>query len=242
MGRLDGKVALITGGARGQGATAARLFVSEGAKVLVTDVLADAGQQLADELGDSAAFVRHDVSDENDWTNAVDLAVRRFGKLDVLVNNAGIWLAKPLVEHTVDEFQSIVGVNQLGTFLGIRTAVAPMTANGGGSIVNISSGAGLRGSPNCIAYTASKYAITGMTTGSARALARFRIRVNSIHPGVTDTAMLDGVPNVDEMLGGIPMRRKAQPAEIANVALFLASDESSYMTGAQVAVDGGFAA
>lgn len=241
MGRLDGKVAIVTGGARGQGAAEVRLFAAEGASVVCTDVLVDEGQALAAELGDNVVFARHDVSREEEWDATVSLAVERFGGLHVLVNNAGIAHTGTITEHTVADYERVVAVNQLGVFLGIRSAIAPMTAGGGGSIVNISSVAGVRGIKNMIAYGASKYAVTGMTASAALELARYKIRVNSIHPGVIQTPMLgvNSQATTDAMVKHTPMRRLGEPEEIARVALFLASDESSYMTGAHVPVDGG---
>jgi len=241
MGRLDGKVAIVTGGARGQGEAEARLFVAEGAKVVITDVLADAGQALAAELGDAAIFTRHDVSSEEEWNHVVALAQDRFGRLDVLVNNAGIAHTAPIAEHSVADFERIQSVNTVGVFLGIRSMIAPMSAAGGGSIINISSGAGLRATKYMIAYAASKFAVTGMTASAAMELARYGIRVNSVHPGVIETPMLEA--NTPEMTKAMvqhaPMRRLGQPMEIAQAVLFLASDESSFMTGAHVPVDGG---
>ena len=243
MGRLDGKVALITGGSRGQGAAEVRLFAAEGAKVVVADVRAEAGTALADELGPDVVFTRLDVSSEEEWASAVASTVERFGGLNVLVNNAGIGHTAPIAEHTLADYERIVAVNQIGVFLGIRSALAPMTAAGGGSIVNVSSGAGLRATKYMIAYAASKYAVTGMTASAALELARYGIRVNSIHPGVIDTPMLgDTTTNTAALVKTTPLRRMGRPEEIANVALFLASDESSYMTGAHVPVDGGVTA
>ena len=244
MGRLDGKVAIVTGAARGQGEAEARLFAREGAKVVIGDVLVDAGEALAAELGPDAVFVRHDVSDEVAWEAVVATALERFGGVHVLVNNAGIGHTAPIADHTVADYQRVVAVNQTGVFLGMRSVVPPMTAGGGGSIVNISSGAGLRATKYMIAYAATKYAVTGMTAAGALELARYKIRVNSIHPGVVDTPMLGEFfdRNNDSLVRTTPMRRMARPDEIANVALFLASDESSYMTGAHVPVDGGITA
>ena len=244
MGRLDGKVAIITGGARGQGEAEVRLFVAEGAKVVISDVLVDAGRALADELGEAAVFLRHDVSREEDWEAAINTATERFGGLDVLVNNAGILFNATIAKHTLADFERVVAVNQTGVFLGIRAAIAPMTARGGGSIVNISSGAGLRATKFGFAYAATKYAVTGITAAAALELARNRIRVNSIHPGVIDTPMVasDDPTMNDRLVRATPMRRVGEPQEIANVALFLAGDESSYMTGAHVPVDGGITA
>jgi 3alpha(or 20beta)-hydroxysteroid dehydrogenase len=244
VGRLDGKVALVTGGARGQGAAEVRLFAAEGAKVVAADVRVDAGEALAKELGDDVVFVRHDVADEVSWAAAVAVALERFGGLHVLVNNAGIGHMATIAKHTLADYERIVAVNQVGVFLGIRAAIDPMTTAGGGSIVNISSGAGLRATKYMIAYAASKYAVTGMTASAALELARYKIRVNSIHPGVIDTPMLGDIAETanDSIVRTTPLRRMGTPEEIANVALFLASDESSYMTGSHVTVDGGLTA
>ncbi|MEO5900650.1 MAG: glucose 1-dehydrogenase [Ilumatobacteraceae bacterium] len=241
MGRLDGKVVIITGGSRGQGEAEVRLFAAEGAKVVAADVRVDAGQALADELGPNVMFTRLDVSSEEEWASAIAATVEQFGGLNVVVNNAGIGHFAPLAEHTLADYQRVIAVNQIGVFLGMRAAIAPMSAAGGGSIVNISSGAGLRGIKNMIAYSASKYAVTGMTASAALELARYNIRVNSIHPGVIDTPML-GVTSTAanaKMIKATPLRRLGLPSEIANVALFLASDESSFMTGSHVVADGG---
>ena len=241
MGRLDGKVAIITGGARGQGEAEVRLFAAEGAKVVVSDVLADAGKAVAESLGANAVFLRHDVSREEDWEAAVNLATERFGGLDVLVNNAGILHSATIARHTLEDYERVVAVNQVGVFLGTRSVIKPMTERGGGSIVNISSGAGLRATKYSFAYAATKYAVTGMTACAALELARNKIRVNSIHPGVIDTPMVasDDPTANDRLVRATPMRRVGEPEEIARVALFLASDEASYMTGAHVPVDGG---
>jgi 3alpha(or 20beta)-hydroxysteroid dehydrogenase len=244
MGRLDGKVAIITGAARGQGEAEARLFAAEGAKVVVSDVLVDAGEALAAELGDAAVFLRHDVSREDDWEAAIGLATERFGGLDVLVNNAGILHSATIANHTLADYERVVAVNQVGVFLGTRAAIEPMTQRGGGAIVNTSSGAGLRATKYSFAYAATKYAVTGMTACAALELARYGIRVNSIHPGIIDTPMVasDDPGAMARLVKATPLRRAGQPEDIANVALFLASDESSYMTGAHVAVDGGITA
>jgi 3alpha(or 20beta)-hydroxysteroid dehydrogenase len=244
MGRLDGKVAIVTGGARGQGEAEVRLFAAEGAKVVVSDVLVDEGKALAASVGDAAVFLRHDVSREDDWEAAINLATERFGGLDVLVNNAGILHNATIAKHTLVDYERVVSVNQVGVFLGVRAAIDPMTQRGGGSIVNTSSGAGLRATKYCFAYAATKYAVTGMTASAALELARYKIRVNSIHPGLIDTPMVasdDPDANV-RLVRATPMRRAGQPEEIARVALFLASDESSYMTGAHMTVDGGVTA
>jgi 3alpha(or 20beta)-hydroxysteroid dehydrogenase len=244
MGRLDGKVAIVTGGARRQGEAEVRLFAAEGAQVVVSDVLVDEGRAVADSLGDAAVFLRHDVSREEDWEAAVNLATERFGGLDVLVNNAGILHNATIAKHTLEAYERVVAVNQVGVFLGIRSSIAPMTSRGGGSIVNISSGAGLRATKYTFAYAATKYAVTGMTACAALELARYGIRVNSIHPGLIDTPMVatDDPDGNSRLVRATPMRRSGEPEEIARVALFLASDEASYMTGAHVPVDGGVTA
>jgi 3alpha(or 20beta)-hydroxysteroid dehydrogenase len=241
MGRLDGKVALVTGAARGQGEAEVRLFAAEGAKVVAADVRVDLGKALADELGPDVEFVELDVSDEVAWEAAVATTLERFGGLQVLVNNAGIGHTAPFVEHSLADYERVIAVNQTGVFLGMRSVIKPMTDGGGGSIVNISSGAGLRATKYMVAYAASKYAVTGMTAAGALELARYGIRVNSIHPGVVNTPMLGQFFDAENnaLVRTTPMRRMATPEEIANVALFLASDESSYMTGAHVPVDGG---
>jgi 3alpha(or 20beta)-hydroxysteroid dehydrogenase len=245
VGRLDGKVAIVTGGARGQGEAEVRAFAAEGAKVVVSDVLVAEGEALAAELGDHVVFNRHDVSSEEEWAAAVAFTLERFGGLHVVVNNAGIaGRGGPIAQHSVADYERLVAVNQVGVFLGIRSAVAPMTAAGGGSIVNISSGAGLRATKYMIGYAATKYAVTGMTAAAALELARYGIRVNSIHPGVIETPMVaDTTPEMKSaMIKATPLRRVGMPEEIAQVAVFLASDESSYMTGAHLPVDGGLTA
>ena len=244
MGRLDGKVALVTGGARGQGEAEVRRFAAEGAKVVISDVLVQEGTALADEVGEQVAFNRHDVSSEEEWDAAIAFTLERFGGLHALVNNAGIARGAPIAQHTVADYERLVAVNQVGVFLGIRSAITPMTDAGGGSIVNISSGAGLRATKYMIGYAATKYAVTGMTAAAALELARYGIRVNSIHPGVIDTPMVGdtGTDAMKAMIKATPLRRVGSPDEIANVALFLASDESSYMTGAHLSVDGGITA
>lgn len=240
MGRLTGKVAIITGAARGQGAAEAALFVSEGARVLLTDVLEDEGRHQAEVLGEHARFVRHDVGDEGDWDAVVAAAHQTFGAVDVLVNNAGIFRGSPIVTTSVDEFDLLYRINQRGVFLGIRAAARVMSGTGG-SIVNISSGAGLTGAPDMIGYVASKFAVTGMTRAAALELAPRGIRVNSVHPGAIDTPMVAANPQdmVAAVVAATPLGRIGRPEEVAEVALFLASDASSYMTGAAVPVDGG---
>lgn len=239
--RLSGKVALITGAARGQGAAAARRFVAEGARVMLTDVLDDQGKDLAAELG--AEYCHLDVSSEEGWAEAVSHTVETFGDISVLVNNAGILHFSALADTTLADYQRVIGVNQVGTFLGMRAVVESMTRAGGGSIVNVSSVEGLAGMPYLVAYTASKFAIRGMTKVAAMELGRHGIRVNSVHPGAIDTPMVGealGRPvDISPVGKKVALRRVGQPEDVANVVLFLASEESAYCTGAEFAVDGG---
>ncbi|WP_431874464.1 glucose 1-dehydrogenase [Amycolatopsis sacchari] len=242
MGRLDGKVALITGAARGQGAAAARRFVAEGARVTIADVLDDEGKALADELG--AAYQHLDVSSEDDWAAAVERTVDEFGSLTVLVNNAGILHFSELAKTSLADYERVIRVNQIGAFLGMRSVVEPMSHAEAGSIVNVSSVEGLAGMPYLVAYTASKFAIRGMTKVAALELGRKGIRVNSVHPGMIDTAMVSeaaGGAEIDTSWVGkkVALGRVGQPEEIANLVVFLASDESSYSTGAEFVADGG---
>jgi 3alpha(or 20beta)-hydroxysteroid dehydrogenase len=241
MPRLKNKIILITGAARGQGAAEARLFVREGARVIITDILEAQGQQLAGELGqDNAIFLRHDVSSETDWQKAVD-AADALGGLHGLVNNAGIYQPRGLMETDAALFERHVAINQLGPFLGMRAVVPLMERSRGGAIVNISSTAGLKGSPRAFAYSATKWALRGMTKTAALDLAERGIRVNSIHPGPIDTEMLNvrTPAQNQERLQAVPMKRMGTVEEIADLVLFLVSDESRYMTGAEIAIDGG---
>ena len=237
--RLEGKVALITGGARGQGAAEARLFAAEGAKVLITDVLDDEGTALAEELGDAVRYRHHDVTSAEDWSAAVDEATSAFGKLDVLVNNAGIHSITRLEDETLERFRRIIEVNLYGTFLGIQAALPAMRAAGGGSIVNISSLAGMKGIPGHAAYGASKWGVRGLTKTAAAELGHDGIRVNSVHPGAIKTAMLPDAPEGDARFAGLPLGRPGEAEEVANLVLFLASDESSYITATEHVIDGG---
>src|SRR4051812_48893389 len=191
-GRLSGKVALITGGARGQGEAEARLFVAEGASVMIGDLSDDDGKRIAADLGDGGAYQHHDVTSEDDWSSIVQATREVFGRIDILVNNAGIFRMIKMLETSLEEYRQITDVNQVGTFLGMKTVAPVMIEQGdGGSIVNISSVAGLRGGGAAFAYSASKWAVRGMTKGAALELARHRIRVNSVHPGLVTTPMLD---------------------------------------------------
>lgn len=240
-GRLEGKTALITGAARGQGAAEARLFAKEGARLVLGDILEDEGRALAQELGDAAIFIRHDVTDEQSWSLAVNTAVDSFGGLDVLVNNAGIYAVRSIVDESAEGFERHFRVNQLGVFLGMRAAIQTLSESGSASIVNTSSGAGMRGGPNIISYAATKWAVRGMTKCAAIELAPLGIRVNSIHPGLIDTPMIaDNPPEMLDFYANMtPLKRLGMASEIAEAAAFLASDAASFITGAELAVDGG---
>jgi 3alpha(or 20beta)-hydroxysteroid dehydrogenase len=246
VGRLDGKVALISGGARGQGEAEARLFAAEGAKVLLGDVLDDVGEKLAVEIGDAATYVHLDVTSQDDWATAVEAATTRFGKLDVLVNNAGILRFGSIERTSFEEYRRVIEVNQFGCFLGMKTAIPALKAAGGGAIVNISSTQGLEGMAGACAYTASKFAVRGMTKSAALELGRFGIRVNSVHPGGIDTPMLalDQMDQANKDAGyrHQPIGRIGKPEEVARLVAFLASDESSYSTGSEFLVEGGMTA
>ena len=254
MGRLDGKIALVTGGARGTGEQVARLFVAEGARVMIGDVLEAEGEAVAKDLGDTAAFVRLDVTSEDDWTRAVERTLARFGALSVLVNNAAILQMKPLEETTLADFERHVRVNQVGPFLGMRSVVGAMKQGGGGSIVNVSSVDGLSAKPHIVAYAATKWALRGMTRVAALELGKHGIRVNAVCPEVGGPAMrAPYVPagiEVEKTLafahGIIPYQRSREPIElvrdVARMVLFLASDESLSCTGADYAVDAGWTA
>ncbi|MFT4200436.1 glucose 1-dehydrogenase [Gordonia sp. (in: high G+C Gram-positive bacteria)] len=236
-GRLDGKIALISGGSRGIGASHARRFVAEGAKVVVGDVLVDEGRALAKELGDDALFVELDVTDPASWSAAVEATTSRFGTPTVLVNNAGIQNGGLIGSFDLDEWNKIVAINLNGTFLGCRAVADPMIANGkGGSIINTSSISGILGSVGTHGYSATKFAVRGLTKSVAVELAPHNIRCNSIHPAQVRTDMAAGIP---EDFLQTPLGRAADPAEITNVVLFLASDESSYCTASEFLIDGG---
>ncbi len=243
MGRLEGKVALITGGARGMGAVDAKAFIDEGAKVVITDILD--GEQVANELGENCVFYKHDVSSEDQWKDVVKKTEEKFGPINVLVNNAGIVIQEPLETFNTENYEKVYRINQLGVFLGMKTVIPSMKKAGNGSIVNISSISGLVGQAMSSAYNASKFAVRGMTKSAAIELGEAGIRVNSIHPGIIKTPMTDveelqGV--IQEMAQGIPLRRIGRSEEIAMLCVYLASDESSYCTGSEFTADGGFVA
>ncbi len=245
MGRLSGKVAIITGGARGQGAAEARLFASEGATVVVTDMRADEGRAVATEV--QGLFLSHDVSDEKAWQQVVRQTLDAHGRIDVLVNNAGIFMRGNLRSTTLADYRRVIDINQVGVFLGMQAVAPAMIEQKAGSIVNISSIAGFVGTAGAIAYGASKWAVRGMTKAAALELAKHNVRVNSIHPGMIDTPMMTELTDGDKerferIERTVPMGRVAAPEEVARLALYLASDDSSYSTGTEFIVDGGVTA
>lgn len=243
MARLKDKVVVVTGAAQGMGSSHARLFVEEGAKVILTDINAEKGQVFAAELGKNAVFVKQDVTREEDWVNVIEATEKNFGPVDVLVNNAGITMSKSILDTSLEDYRRILEINQVSVFLGMKSVIASMRKAGGGSIVNISSINGLVG--GAIGYTDSKFAVRGMTKAAAIECAGYGIRVNSVHPGVIETPMIaqgDTQAVVEEFAKQIPLKRVARPEEISQLVLFLASDESSYSTGAEFVADGGLTA
>jgi 3alpha(or 20beta)-hydroxysteroid dehydrogenase len=236
MGELDGLVAIVSGGARGMGASHVKALHDEGARVLIGDVNDEAGQALAESIGDGVRYIHLDVTDPDQWSAAVENAVSQFGSVDVLVNNAGIVNGNLIQDFELSAWQQIIDINLTGTFLGIRAVVPAMIAAGGGSIINVSSTEGLRGTPGVHGYVASKFAVRGLAKSTALELAPHGIRVNSIHPGLVRTPMVEGIP---EDFLTIPLSRAADPVEVSNFVVFLACNKSSYATGAEFAIDGG---
>jgi 3alpha(or 20beta)-hydroxysteroid dehydrogenase len=234
--RLTGKVALVSGGARGMGAQHVRTMVAEGAKVVFGDILDDEAEVVAKEVGDSARYVHLDVTQPDDWDAAVATAVKEFGGLHVLVNNAGIINIGTFEDYALSEWQRILDINLTGVFLGIRAVVKPMKEAGTGSIINISSIEGIAGTIACHGYTATKFGVRGLTKSAALELGPSGIRVNSIHPGLIKTPMTEWVP---EDIFTTALGRIAQPQEVSNLVVYLASDDSSYSTGSEFVVDGG---
>ena len=246
MSRLSGKTAIVTGGARGLGESTARRFVAEGAQVVIGDILDDEGHALATELGAAATFVHMDVSLQADWDAAIAAAEAR-GPLNVLVNNAGIVLMKGITDTTEEDYMRVFRVNQLGTFLGIRSVINPMKAAGMGSIINVSSIDGLHSAAGLSAYSSTKWALRGLTKNAAIELGQYGIRVNSVHPGGMYTAMGGAGALSEEQLNksvykNFPIPRVGQPGEVAELIVFLATDEASYSTGAEFIADGGWIA
>lgn len=243
MERLENKVVIITGAAQGMGKIHAEKALEQGAKVIITDINEESGHQTESELKGEVMFIKHNVSDENDWKNVVQQTMDKWVRIDVLVNNAGITYNTPLEELTTDDYMKIVQINQLSVFLGMKTVAPIMKEQHKGSIINISSMNGLVG--GAIGYTDTKFAVRGMTKAASRELSPYNIRVNSVHPGVIQTPMLEqeGVKEaVEEFKKTIPMRRVAQAEEVSNMVTFLASDDSSYSTGAEFVIDGGLTA
>jgi 3alpha(or 20beta)-hydroxysteroid dehydrogenase len=241
-GRADGKVVVVTGGARGLGAAHARRLVAEGAKVVIGDVLVKEGEALAEELGaQNALFVELDVTTEVSWQAAVARTEEVCGKVTGLVNNAGLVHRCPIEELTEADYRRVIDVNEIGVFLGMKAVLPSMRAAGGGSIVNISSLCGIIAFPYILSYTASKWAVRGMTKAAAQEFAPYNIRVNSVHPGVVATEMTADSERSHETVKRQPIQREAQPAEISNMVLYLLSDEASYSTGSEFVVDGGYA-
>jgi 3alpha(or 20beta)-hydroxysteroid dehydrogenase len=241
MSELEGRVAIVTGAARGQGEAEARLLAANGAKVVLTDVLTEQGAAVAADIGSNALFVSQDVSSVEGWAEVVAATLDAFGRVDILVNNAAISRPFKLEATEPELYDLIYRVNQLGVYLGMRAVLDPMKAQGGGSIINISSVAGLQGTSTLFAYTATKWAVRGMTKSAALELARYKIRVNCVFPGVIDTPINDANPPGmnDVLVKTTPMRRMGVPSEIAEAVLFLASPRASFVTGADFAIDGG---
>ena len=234
--RLAGKVALISGGARGMGASHVRTLCTEGAKVVFGDILDDEGKAVAAELGDAVRYVHLDVTKPEQWESAVATTIAEFGGIDVLVNNAGIINIGTFEDYELSEWHRILDINLTGVFLGIRAVVKPMKEAGRGSIINISSIEGIAGTIGCHGYTATKFAIRGLTKSAALELGPSGIRVNSIHPGLVKTPMTEWVP---EDIFHTALGRIGEPKEVSNLVVYLASDESSYSTGSEFVVDGG---
>jgi 3alpha(or 20beta)-hydroxysteroid dehydrogenase len=247
MGRLDGKVAIITGGARGMGEAHVRRFVGEGARVVFGDVLKEEGGRLAAELGDAVRFVPMDVTRPDDWRTAVATALEAFGGLGVLVNNAGILRYGRIEDMPLEQFARTIEVNLIGQWLGVKSVIGAMKAAGGGSIVNVSSTEGFVGASGLAAYSASKFGVRGLTKAAARELGEHGIRVNSVHPGAILTPMVTEDPDLvsakaesaDAFLRALPLGRMGGPEEIPGLVVFLASDEATYCTGSEFVVDGG---
>ena len=240
-GRLEGKVAIVTGAARGQGEAHARRFVAEGATVLLTDVLDVEGAAAAASLGEAAAYRHLDVSSEEEWSAAVEDAEARFGPVSILVNNAGILDFAPIHKQDVERFRRVIDVNLVGTMLGMKSVAPSMKRAGGGSIINISSNGGIWGLPSLGAYVSSKWAVRGLSKTAALDLGPIGVRVNSLHPGGIDTPMTSfgGDSHESSFAKSLPIPRMGHVDEVASVVTFLASDEASYVTGAEWSVDGG---
>jgi 3alpha(or 20beta)-hydroxysteroid dehydrogenase len=245
-GRLQGKVAIVTGAAGGIAAAAAARLAQEGALLVLTDANEDGVRRVADELGGGASVraLAHDVTSEEQWQTVLENALEAHGRIDVLVNNAGVFLARALTETSLEDFKRVMEINVTGVFLGMRTVAPAMIEQRAGSIINLSSVAGLMGSPFLTAYAASKWAVRGMSKVAAKELAQFGVRVNSLHPGQVDTDMntrqRERTPElIDKLIRAIPLRRIGTPQEVAGAIAYLASEDSVYVTGSEMVVDGG---
>lgn len=243
MGKLENKVAIVTGAAQGMGESHARTFLKEGAKVVITDLSSTKGEALAAELGENVLFIKHDVTKEEDWKNVINKTESTFGPVNILVNNAGISFNKTFAECTLNDYMKIVNINQVSVFLGMKYVQPSMVKANGGSIINISSINGIVG--GAVGYTDSKFAVRGITKAGALEFAKDNIRVNSIHPGVVETPMVtegDSYEIIKEYAKTIPLGRMAKPQDISVLVLYLASDDSRYSTGSEFMVDGGITA
>ena len=242
MARLDGKVAVITGGAGGMGSTHAKRFVEEGAKVVIADLGISKGADLAEKLGDNAIFIELDVTDESNWKSLVEQTENTFGPIDILVNNAGYISINSIEDTTFEEYKKTIAINQDSIFLGMKHVYPSMKKTKSGSIVNISSASGIAGGASHSPYVAAKFAVRGLTKAAAAEFAPDNIRVNSVHPGNIRTPMIDQDSNrelIKAMIEDVPLKRLAEPEEITNLVLYLASDESSFSTAAEFIADGG---
>lgn len=242
MGRVDGKVAIVTGGTGGMGVSHVNRLVSEGAQVVFTDLDEASGKVLQNKIGPNSLFIRQDVTDSESWNKVITEAEKHFGPVNILVNNAGINYSAEIEDFSEDEYDRVIEVNQKSIFLGMKTVLPSMKKSGSGSIINISSIGGIRGRMESIAYSASKFAVTGMTKVAALELGKYQIRANSIHPSLVNTGMFSESTGGNAVASDRPLGRVLTKEEVSNLVLYLASDESSYTTGAEHVIDGGLTA